>query len=239
MPNFRLSPSLIHDMKETAAALAERRMLHMVIDFPLTHEEVQLCITKPELRNALEALQKYGAYMLEGKGVYVNTELANKGIVNINSSLCFATLKDHYRYSNNTVNFMHTDHLSDNAKTEFVKWYNHALLEARIAKLTTVVVKEFFGYHTSPGILLPLTIGVVMARWPALKLLVTDPLWKARFNSPPVSLKRYGWTAADIAWRAKWGKAMSVADMALTSADMLPAEPPKQPVTAKIIKWDE
>lgn len=127
------------------------------------------------------------------------------------------------------------------------KWTNTAVQERRLANLAKKTINVFLKTNA-----FSLTSAHVLARWPALAMLV-DPKtkvyyysdhersnlveWRRKFQEPVRNLKPYAWSPTDT-WYIRNQKAMRLAETILTSAQMLPEKiEDTSEVKALVVSW--
>ncbi len=221
MPNYKLSPRVLDDMKDRATYLTNQRVEQARTGFPLTRDQVQQAVLPAKWRDQILEMEDDG---VEGfvRGPEVNTwlRLDLRGLereVKLNLSagsyyeeqkhLILATKEDGFDL---TV-------LPPAKQAQLAEWANNLVLERRLANLAQKTINTFLNNDRMSK-----SVGHVVARWPALTILVQDTGWRHKFASPPVNLKPYRWLPTDD-WPVKNKKAIQIAEMMLTSGAMLPS----------------
>jgi hypothetical protein len=246
MPNYKISPSAQSLMRDQAKALCDRRIALAEADFPLDFEEVQAAILPAPVRETMQRLIADGVDTISrDNDVYyilpssVGTE--RRVVLNLRSGERFFNARSEVGYvSSISPYYLKSDDPRFNIDLSVVppekgeavvKWVDNAVRERRMAEITQATVSWFLTHACLPVTFI--TAAHVMARWPTIALLVDGlgegSYYKTKFREVPAKLDRWGWPPNDPA-RAKYAKAMKLADMFLTSAMMLPKTNTTKPI---------
>lgn len=247
MPNYKLGVKTILDLKSVANNLVDRRVDHMETGFPLSYDKIQAGILPAKWRDTLLAMKADG---LQTAITTTRPEswVAHPAILR-SVKLSFALRKSVVIPSYKQLDF-DTTVLTPDEIEALAKWANNAVRERRLAKLATTTINEFL--DTEPY---SRSTGHILARWPALATLSSQfermlcktysshterelrRSWRQKFLDAPANLKPYGWGPADP-WPVKNKKAMQLAEMVLTSAEMLPGKiEVNAEVKAEVTSW--
>jgi hypothetical protein len=247
MPNYKLSTRTIDDMNLVAQKLVDRRVTQMTSSIPLTFDQVQAGILPERWRDAVHDMKKSGVAFIESKSAKI--DIAHSDIPRaIIVQIAVHSIEQFVGASRWNKLTFDTSVLNNDEMAALVKWANDGVQELRVAKLVKNVIEKFLKNHTA-------STGQVLARWPALTMLVDQMptvlnsvfdspstseirrMLRIRFSDRPKSLKPYKWDMYET-WPVKNRKAMELAEMILTSAAMLPTDYKyESELTASILSW--
>lgn len=234
MPNYKLSVKAISDLKAVATIFVNRRLDHMETGFPLSYDKIQAGILPAKWRDTLLAMEADGlqpAITTTRPECWVAHPAIPRSV-----KLSFALRTTSVVIPSYKQLDFDTTVLTPDEIEALAKWANNALRERRLAKLAATTINAFL--DTEPY---SRSTGHILARWPALATLssyfermlcstYSSPTerelrrsWRQKFLDAPANLKPYGWGPADP-WPVKNKMAMQLAEMVLTSAEMLPSE---------------
>ncbi len=248
MPNFKLGSTVREHITARAKHLTNRRLDYAKGDFPLTTAGVQCALIEPHTLSLI--------HQLKGQGYLQTPEVTDTTVllscrefplllrsVALNMILPEAihtpkpvhwhaysdVLSNEPRNSNaNTSSLLTFLELDDADRAAVTKWANGVVRELRLQEITIWAVKGVL--ENCQG------SSHVLAAWPMLATLVSDPFWKNRFRQPTRKLTPY---APSTQLVEKFGKAMQAAEVVLTGAELL--EDYKHPpgtIHASIGAWE-
>lgn len=235
MPNYKLSPKVCDHMRAVAKQLVERRCAHMQTGFPLSLDKIQQAVLPAKWRSAILDMIDDGVKLIEYRSLTCWVD---------DTSIERAAVLDFVITPPNSVKspclagaVIDVDVLTTDEIAALAKWVNGAVLERRLANLALRTINSFLD--------IAVTSGHVLARWPALTMLVQgDPRticswmsqtevnsitgWRRKLAEPPRHLKFYAWPAdlqhPERQWYERHRKAMRAAEVALTGGSMLPKD---------------
>jgi hypothetical protein len=250
MPNYKLPPSLREHMVAQAKTLCDRRVSLAHDDFPLTREDIQDAAMPPRVRKIVKGLIAEGMQTIQQTHTFhfvLRKDLHSIDrdvVVSAHVSEPMFYFKEIHRYSTSDRVFAVDTHdvdiswLPQEKLTALSKWVNNAVKENRMREVTMSTVAWFLQHACLP--VDHITAAHIMARWPTIATLATEKYHQARFREVPAKLTRWDWPENDPA-REKCRRAMRLADMVLTSAQMMPKEDrtAKRELSASIIIWEK
>lgn len=258
MPNWKLSPAVTEGMLKACEKLTQRRINVAQTGFPLTREDLELCAVGHELLAKFEDIASYGVASLTKTGGFIFwldalSGLERKALVNTYTEGEAYYLNDEQTNRWKKKWTLPIDRVPPGKLEALVKWTNNLVRETRMREITQGTVRWFL--HGRGQATRQHWLGVdfitachVMANWPALAMLVDGKPgdragyggkwvshdWKIKFQSVPSNLDRWRTSNPEF---VKKQSAIKLATMFLTSCEMLPVEPPKEPVTATLEEW--
>jgi hypothetical protein len=243
MPNYKLSSTVREDMVRRAGLLVDRRVQFVAGDFPLTTAQVQAAVLDPERLAALHKLRATGVHGLP-EYQHVHLLLAREHLPGLaRSCIVYLTLpeeifcdrpstylpgRDDFSPGANGPLTPDWSGLDDAERAELATWGNNIVKATRHAGMVR---------HTV-GVVLNncLSIGHVLAWWPAAASLVTDKDWKTRFRNGPRSLRSYA-PPANLATRIT--DLLRASEVVLSAAELLPEyKNPEGSIVAALAKHE-
>lgn len=245
MANYKLSAKLVEEMISVTGRMVNRRADNMEQAFPLTHDQIYAGCIPAEWKELLISMAEYGIGIAANH--VINLRVEHPSIIRV---ACI-----NIKSTRNFLGFVHgkqvtfdTSKLTDKEISALASWVNNAVQEHRVGNLVKATVIEFLRNRAA-------TTGHVIARWPALTMLVarlqeeignrwdsrtqveTRKVWREKFADPPRNLKPYSWSNEDMVWYEKHRKAMAICDEVLLSASMLPVVVSTSDIKASVTSW--
>lgn len=259
MPNYKLSPTVVDDMKTYAKKLVERRISQMQSGFPLSRDRIQEGILPEKWRQTIKDMAFDNLDTLQKTERVLIVVSADRPtlvqLFNVKPKVfyCYDENIEYEVYAKLRFNKNQSPRitfdmsvLSDSERAALVAWANTAVQERRLANLAMRTVNAFLDKHAT-------SVGHVVARWPGLVMLAkelntlsnayTSPTqqkfrkeWRNKFASPPANLKPYRWQRTDE-WPVKNQKAMKLTEVMLTSGSMMPEPVAPTALGATLVSW--
>ena len=201
MPNFKLGDHYKNTIKTGVNNVLLNYEKGFTNNFPLTHEEVQMCIMPREVLSQFEMLWAAGARTIRrshGLMCLLDREatagLTRSCVILLRSTVDFGffTEKDAQPHFNGLQEELDRDRIArldtrrlDADRAEAVVEWTHLLIRAiRLRNMTNVTVDRALRYCTSTANLL--------ATWPELTTFAKeDPTLRKRLAAPPQKLDKY------------------------------------------------
>ena len=249
MPNYKLSSTIKEHIKDHAIKLTNRRVAYAQSDFPLTTAGLQYRLMRAAHLNLLHELEATG-YDLAPKTTNTWIALPRSEAMPVQRSVAieiflpepihqprviyshfyneldFKTARDTTKLHQLRLDPCEPEHAEDIAA--LVKWAHAAVREKRLQEITLWAVQKVLDMCQ--------TSAHLLAAWPLLATLVTDPEWRSRLRHPPKGLHKWAPNANEMAWLLK---PIRAAEVVLTSARMTEEYKPEPGIVrAEVRAWE-
>lgn len=225
MANYKLTSDLREQIAKRASKLCATRIDYCAGDFPLTTAQLQYAVMPNEQIASLQRLRADGIQELpEHESVHLLLSraylpaLARSCIIHLKlPEPIFAQRPTGYvgkptDFSIHNPQALAPDWagLSEEDRQELATWANNIIKASRHEQMVSATVVEVLKEC--------LSIGHVLAVWPALASLVLDAQWKSRFRNGPRSLRGYAPRAHLV---TRLSPQMKASEVVLSAAELL------------------
>jgi hypothetical protein len=238
MPNWNLSEGVKSTIRHNVAQACERTMDYRCADFPLTVDQVQRIVLDPELRLKMEELVASGIKTIEmhnqiriaflkeklpgmQRSAVFMFQLPRRIFVGQATQFHISTTK--FRLDEGHYLIPDLDTLSQETRTQLIKWIARCVRQRRLADVTRFAVNEVLDQHAK-------TVAHLLALWPSLATMSTgnrhwrngrwddDTTWRDRFRD---NVKYPNHYKASYEVRQKYAEMIRAADVVLVEGEIL------------------
>lgn len=206
MPNWRFSGVIVHDINARAQTLATNQASWIWDRCPLSFDQLQmLLVPDPKVWDVLTTARDAGVDVPQAASFSLVfsaklwPEIQRSAALTVTAppgQVWWAPKNYgfHAKYENGRADgnwsskkagaYVRPDQIEDDeTRQQIIQWVNLSVRNARLRNMAGAAVSRAMYYFESTGQLL--------ATWPFLATLCTDPFWVNRFRSPPAKLRNY------------------------------------------------
>lgn len=206
MPNWRFSGAIVSDINSRAQVLADTQAKWIWDRCPLSFDQLQtLLVPDPTVWDALTTARDAGVEVPQASSFSLIfsaklwPEIQRSAALTVTAPTgqkwwAPKTYGFHVGYEDGRADdnwgrkklgaYVSPDQIEDDeTRQQLVQWVNMSVRNARLRGMAKTAVHRMMGGLESTGQLL--------ATWPFLATLCTDPFWTNRFRSPPIKLHNY------------------------------------------------